>query len=235
MIVRRRLGCVGGCRIGDVAHGVAGLHADGQHGLGPTPAPRIAFVVAGLVTPDLVHRVRVASEHIRAVVVVHGEDPAGGEVVAHRFHGLAGEEVALESERPLAAHQGQRVGQGEQDQVVRLIAPLQEGPAIIDVHGDARVLVRVRGVVVPTGLLQDRIDLDRIHRGGSLRQGVRHVVATARAHDQHIADGPASEMRVGRGVELLRESLHGPDRLVRQGVGADPIRPSEAMGYTVTR
>ncbi len=122
--------------------------------------------------------------------------PSGCEVVTHAFHGLAREEVALEPEGALSAHERQRVGQGEQDQVVRPIAPLEERPTVIDVDGHARVLIRTRGVLVPAGPLEDGIDLDGVDRGGSLRQGVRHVVAAARAHDQHIADGSVTEVRV---------------------------------------
>ena len=81
------------------------------------------------------------------------------------------EQVALQAERRLPADQRQRVGQGEQDQVVGCVGLFQEGAAVIDVDRYARILVGVIRVQFGTDLLQLRIDLDGVDVLGALRQG----------------------------------------------------------------
>ena len=70
-----------------------------------------------------------------AVVVVEHEDAVVGEVVADARERLFGEQERLQPDVGRLADQRQRVGQGEDDQVVLLVGVAQERAAVVD---DAR-------------------------------------------------------------------------------------------------
>ena len=97
-----------------------------------------------------------------AVVVVHREGAVRLEVVARLLQRLLGEQERLEPDLRGAAHQRQRVGQREEDQVVLLVRACQERPAVVDVPGDPRVLVGLVGVAVDADLHDPRVDVDRV-------------------------------------------------------------------------
>ena len=198
-----------------------GSSADREHGLLPWAERLVHPVDAGIVAEDARHRVRVAREHVRPVVVVHREHPAGLQVIAHRGHRFLREQEALEAQRSLPAHERERVGQREQDQVVRAIGSLEEGSTVVDVRGDARIVVRTRRVMRPTRVQDRRVDLHGVHALHAVRERERDVVAVARPDDQHVGGGLA-EMRVRQRVELLTDALERQHRLVREGVHDEP-------------
>ena len=106
-------------------------------------------------------------------------------MIAGGLRRLQREQVALEAQRARARDEGQRIGQREQDQVVLLVGLLQERAPVVDVHADARVLIRVVGVVLRTEALQRRVDLDRVDVRRTLRQRDRDIGARPRSDDQH--------------------------------------------------
>ena len=106
-----------------------------------------------------------------------------------RFGGLDGllrEEVALESQRGLAAHQRERVRQREQDHVVAGLRPLKKGASVVDVGAHPRILVGVIRMQPSTEPVQDRVDLDGVHVLRALAQGHGHVVPRPGSDDQHV-------------------------------------------------
>ena len=119
----------------------AGSTVVGDHGQGEA----LVSVHARAVPEGDVHGVRQpVAQPVRPVVVVHGEQPAGRlEMSLRRLYRLHREQVALQPQRGLPGHQGQRVGQGEQDHVVLGVRLLQERPAVVDVHGDPGIPVRM--------------------------------------------------------------------------------------------
>ena len=198
-----------------------GARVDGvrEHG------QREALVVgAGGVPERHLQRVRQpVAKPWRPVVVVHGEQAVSRvQVGLGRFHGLEGEQVAFQPQRGLPSHQGQRVGQGEQDHVVLGVRLLQEGPAVVDVHGDPGILVRMIRVQPLAQLVKLGIDLYRVDVLGALQEGVRHVVAGSGADDQDVAERVAWCVQIRLGVDLLQ--LAGRDDvLVRDPVDVDGI------------
>ena len=154
---------------------------------------------------DVGERRRVAIDEPRlAVVVVHRERAAVGEVVAVRLDGLGGEQVALQAHRRLALEQRQRVGQGEQDRVPAAIRRLEERPSVGDVGVDARIVVGAVGMG-PADVEQVLVDLHGVHRRRPARQGDGDVVARSGADDQHVAGGVGREALVHRLVERVAD------------------------------
>ena len=100
-----------------------------------------------------------------AVVVVHREHAVGFQAVTGCLQGLLGEQEALEAQRRLSRQEGDRVGQGQQDQVVLAVGALQEGPSVVDVDLNARVVVGAVGVVVAAQFVEAGVDLHRIDVG----------------------------------------------------------------------
>ena len=102
-----------------------------------------------------------------------------------------------DSRRTLAvlADQRQRVRQREDDQVVLLVRGAQERAAVVDERRDARILVRVVGVVLARRSAGCWVDLDRVDVAGAVGQREGHVRAAAGAHDEHVL------------VRLVREPL----------------------------
>ena len=121
-----------------------------------------------------------------AVVVVHREGAAVGEVIAVRLDGFGREEVALQAHRRLALEQGERVGQGEQDRVPLLIGRFEERSTVGDVGVDARVVVGAVGMR-PADVEQVTVDLHGVHGRRPAGQGDGHVVARPGADDQHVS------------------------------------------------
>ena len=121
------------------------------------------------------HRVELRNEPRIAVVVVEHEDAVVVQVLLDRREGLEREQERLEPDRRLLADKRQRVGQGKDDQVVLLVRRTQECPAVVVVCGDARVAVRVVGVLGLADLEQLRVDLDRVYMACAVRQRDGHI------------------------------------------------------------
>ena len=178
----------------------------------PAPATRTAWLAVGQRVADLDARRRavdvlqgggVPVEQERLVVVVHREGAARLEVALDRLHRFLGEEVVLQPQAALAGEQGERVGQGEHDEVVLARVALDEGPTVADVHGHPRVLVRVAGVVLRSQRLDDGVDLDGVDVLGPVGEGDGDVVAVAGADHEHPV-GRTRQVAVREGVERLQ-------------------------------
>ena len=180
--LRRRAVLHPRCLAGDIGR----REAHGQDRLRPSQRAGLAAVDARRMPERLRERGRVAFEHIRPVVVVHGERSTLLQVIADRTHRLQREQVALQTEPALPRDERQRVGQGEQDEVVASVGPLQERPAVVDVDRHPRVLVRMLRMQVAAEPLQHGIDLHRIDvlRAVGERQG--DVVPAAGPDDQDV-------------------------------------------------
>ena len=117
----------------------------------------------------------------------------------------------------------ERVGDRVEHEIVALLGVVQERPSVLDVHGDAGVLVRAVGVVVATESVQQGIDLDGIDVPGAPRERDRDVVPTPRPDDQHVGQRVVRRMPVRLEPERLGR-LHDVERhdpLVRPAVHAD--------------
>jgi hypothetical protein len=150
------------------------------------------------------HRVLVpADQPVLPVAVVHREDAVGAQVGAHRLHRLQGEQVALQTDLACPRDQGERIRQGEDDRVVRPVGALQEGAAVVDVDVHARIGVRVVRIELSPQLLYSRVDLDGVHRGRAVSQGLSDVDAVARTDHQHITRVATCRALVRQGVPRL--------------------------------
>ena len=160
---------------------------------------------------------------VLAVEVVHREATVGLEVVVRRAQGLLGEQEGLESDLRGAVDERERVGQGEQDQVVLRVGVLQEGPAVVHVGGDALVLVGVVGVVLAAELQDPGVDLDGVHVLGTLAQGDGDVRPRTCADDEHVVEAHPRQPLVRRAVLLARVG-QAPVRARHRLVG-HPVDP----------
>ena len=221
----------------------------GDHRLGPGDQV-VSHCLVRLGHPDRDHRLR-AAERVDArrvaedlgggagqpvdqpglaVVVVHRERAVRLEVLAHRRHGLLGEEERLEADLRGAAHQGQRVGQREQDEVVvRPVRALQEGPAVVGVHVDP--VVGVGPVDVGLGR-RSRGSAGRCRPRRRGRAPSRSAIATSEPEPAPTTSTSPSalsgEPQVRRRVDplaLLELPLRGRHQLVRDAVGLDQQEP----------
>ena len=84
-----------------------------------------------------------------------------------------------------------------------LVRRLQEVAAVVEVHGDARIVVGTIGMVPLADPLDDRIDLDRVDALGAPRQRAADVVAGAGADDQHLAE----RLAAGVAIEQVRQRI----------------------------
>ena len=85
------------------------------------------------------HRVDLRDQPLLAVVVVEHEYARRGQVVSHGLECLLGEQERLEADVRGRADEGQRVGQGEDHQVVLLVRAAEERAAVVLVAGDPRI------------------------------------------------------------------------------------------------
>ena len=180
----------------------------GQHGQ-PPAAQRRPHLGAGRLPERVQHGGRIAVEQVVGVVVVHGHGAARSQVGPGLLDRLQGEQVALQPQVGLPVDRGQRVGQGEQDQVVVLLGVLQEGPAVSIVRGHPGTVVRVIGVLAAAELEQHRVDLDRVHVPGALGQGHRDIIAGACPDDQDVLQRRPGHVLVRVEIELLLLVQHG--------------------------
>ena len=150
--------------------------------------------------------------------------PSGLQVRSDLAQRLFGEQIALEPERRLPREHGERVRDGEQDEVVPSIGVVEEGTTILDVHGHPRVLVRMVRVEVTSQSIDQRVDLDGVHVRRPLGESDGDVVAAARADDQDIGEWILRRTHVRLEPELLvgRHVRHRHDPLVGPAVHADP-------------
>jgi hypothetical protein len=109
---------------------------------------------------------------------------------------------------------------------------LQVGAAVVDVHAHPRVLVGPVGVVVPTQLGEDRVDLDSVDVLGPLGQGGGHVVAGAGPDHQDVVEAAGLQVPVGEEVEGqdLVQRVDRVDGLVRDVVGRHDEYPVGVLG-----
>src|SRR5437879_5651624 len=114
------------------------------------------------------------------VKVVHRKNTVGLKVIACLLKCLEGKEITFEAQRRLAGNEREGVGQREQDEIVTLLCALQEGATVVDVHIDARVLVRGIRMHLLTDLLDTGINLDRVHVGRPLSERESHIVSSSR-------------------------------------------------------
>ena len=140
--------------------------------------------------------------------------------------GLLGEEVTLEANRTLAQYDGERIRERQQDEVPLAVGPLEERTAVVDVHVDPVVGVRLARVVGPGQVQDDRVDLDGVDPFGAVAEGDRHVVAGACADDEHVA-------HLFRGPEVVDEVVHG--RLVLRVLvpGGDVVDAHDDPAFVV--
>ena len=181
-------------------------------------------VDARVVTEDIGDRAaEPIDQSVLAVVVVHREPAAGREVVACGCDGFRGEQVGLQADRARAVDQHEGVRQREQDQVVLGVRLLEERPTVVDVGGDARVLVGPVRVPLLADLQDPRVDLDRVNMLGALGQRDRHVAAGARTDDQHATQPVAGEPLVRHAVLRLLQQLQArrAHHLMRDAVDRD--------------
>ena len=105
---------------------------------GATPAA-VAEGVRRLVEGRLEHARQLSEQPVFAVVVVEHDRPVRRQVGARFAERLLGEQEALQAQAGELRGQRQRVGQGEDDQVVLVGALAQERAPVVDVDVDARV------------------------------------------------------------------------------------------------
>jgi hypothetical protein len=162
------------------------IAARDEHAQSHIAAPTVADVQAGTGAEDLREGPREPiGQPALTVVVVDREGPVGFEMIGSGLEGFASEQVTLQPHRGLATEQRQRVRQGEDDEIVTVVTPLEERPAIIDEPMDPRIGVRSLRVETLTDLHQLRVDLHRIHAGSTLAQRNGYVVPVPRADDEH--------------------------------------------------
>ena len=88
--------------------------------------------------------------------------------------------------------QDQRIDERVDDEIVFLIGRAQEMASVIEMRHDARIAVRMIGMVVAADVLDDGVDLDRIDVLGAEFQRVGEIVARPRADDEHVLKGLAA-------------------------------------------
>ena len=129
-------------------------------------------------------------------------------MVADAVEGLGREQERLEAQVRGGADQGQRIRQGEDDEVVLLGGAPQEGAAVVDDPGHAGIVVRAVRMVANADLLDLRVDLDRVDVARAMLERDRDVRAGARADDQDPVVRPLREPA----VHLLVERVESPLR-----------------------
>ena len=150
--------------------------------------------------------------------------PSGRQVVPDLVECLRREEERLEAEVRRGADQRQRIGQGEDHEVVLARAAPQERPPVVVDPGHARIVVRPVRVVADTDLLDLRVDLDRVDMLGAVLERHRDVRAGAGPDDQHALERPLREPAIDLLVERVDRAVDRPHRLVRDPVDVDAPR-----------
>ena len=127
-------------------------------------------------------------------------------------------------------HERQGIRQGEDDQVVPLVGPLDECPPIVDVDGHPGVPVRPAGVELLAEPVDLRVDLDRIDVACALREGDGDIGAGARSHDEDVVQLQPRRALVRKEIDRLGlpARLHGGDHLVGDAVDAHADGPAAA-------
>ena len=128
-------------------------------------------------------------------------------MIASSFHRLSGEQVALEPEARLARDQCERVGKGEEDEVVPTVGALEERAPVVDVDVHPRVAVRMIRVQLLPQLVEAWVDLDSIDPPRTALERAGDVVAGSRAHDQHLIERPHGHTVVNRLVHEARGAV----------------------------
>ena len=130
-----------------------------------------------------------------------------------RLRRVLGEQVALEPDRRRALHERERIGEREDDEIPRLVRSLEERTPVVDVHGDARIVVGMGRVMIGGEVEQSLVDLDGIDMLRSHGQRLGHVVAAAGPDHEHIG------RRSGIGPTLIDRAIDGG-----VAVGLEPVR-----------
>ena len=145
-------------------------------------------------------------------------------MILGRLKGLLGEQVALEPQLRGPGHQGEGVGQREDDEVVLLVGALDERATVVDVERHPRVLVRVVGVLLLADLGDARVDLHGVDVLGALAQRERDVGAGTGADDEDVVERVLADAVVRHEVLRVCGDLVGHllEVLVRDTVDVDP-------------
>ena len=119
----------------------------------------------------------------------------------------------------------ERIGQGEDHEVVALVGVGQEGAAVVDVSGDALAVVGPVRVPLDADGLDARVDLDRIDVPRAPLEGQGHIRAASRADDQHLVERPPREPL----VDLLVEGLPAGRAQRMEGLVRDAVDPDALL------
>ena len=128
---------------------------------------------------------------VLTIVVVEHQHSVIGQPSSCCRQRILGEQEAFQAQAGVARGEGERVGQGKDNQVILVGGILQEVAPIIDDHVHARVLVGMIGVKLDTKLLDGGINLHRGDRIHAVGLGNRHVRPCTRTQDQRVVEGLA--------------------------------------------
>ena len=156
--------------------------------------------------------------------------PPGRKPLPDVVHRLLREQVAFEADVAVAAVQHERIDQRVDDQVVLLVAGLEEVAAVVEVHEHARIVVRPIGMIALADALDHRIDFHGVDALGAPRQRAADVVAGSRADDQHLAE----RLGAGVAVEQVRQRVGGKRRVARLHLlVADQVDVDQSRGRVI--
>ena len=123
-----------------------------------------------------------------AVIIVHRKRAVGFERAADRLDRFLGKEEGFEADLRCAAHQRERIGQREKDEIVFALGVLEEGAAVVDMPLDAWIGVGAVDVHLDPDLHDARVDIHGIDMLGPFAQRDRNVRTRPCADDQHVVE-----------------------------------------------
>src|SRR5262249_40439645 len=144
-------------------------------------------------------------------------------MAAHILKGFTREQKTLEADIAVAAMQYQRIDEGINNQVVLPRCRAQEIAAIIQMNFNARVLVRLIGMVLFSETIYGRIDLDGVDMLGSPLERAADVVTRSCSDYQDIGKRRSARVsiqqvgqRISRKRLVTRNHLLVIDQIYRQ-------------------
>ncbi len=154
-----------------------------------------------------------------AVEVVEDEDAARLQVGLDVRERLFRVQERLEADVAGRREQRQRVGQGQDHEVVVLVGLAQERPPVVDRRRHPRILVGPEHVLVAADPVDRGIDLDGVDVAVAALDRRGDVVAGPGADDQHVVEAVAREPLAHLRVEPAERTLGRREALVRDAVG----------------
>ena len=148
-------------------------------------------------------RLQPADEPWLAVVVVGDEHAVRLQDAPDVLERLAREQKALQTDARETRVQDQRVDERVDDEVVPSVRPAHEAAAIVDVHGDARIRVRLVRMIAPAQIVDGRIDLHGVDMLHAVTKRGGDVVSGPGADDQHVGEGSTA----GIAVQQVRQRV----------------------------